>query len=96
MSAPKIITTHVCPPIPVRSFDWCAYLDGREEDGPKGWGATEAEAIADLRENCEDWPRRCKTNIVDPQDGSCWHCHAAQGSLCRDGAVMWRRREAQP
>lgn len=44
----KIITTHPRPPIPMRSFDWCAYRDGCEETGPVGWGRTEAAAKADL------------------------------------------------
>jgi hypothetical protein len=51
---PVIVTSHDRPPIPDRRFDWCAYRDGREEDGPYGWGRTEAEAIADLLANEED------------------------------------------
>ena len=39
-------TEHVFPPIPDRRFDWCAYRD--PEHHLKGWGRTEAEAIADL------------------------------------------------
>lgn len=38
----------------IRAFDWCAYRDGREEDGIYGWGRTEHEAIADLLE-IESW-----------------------------------------
>lgn len=45
----KIVTSHEYPPIPVRSFDWVAYFEGDEEGGPRGYGATEEEAIADLR-----------------------------------------------
>jgi len=45
---PKIITRHVYPPIPLRSFDWCAYRDGQEELGGYGYGRTEQEAVADL------------------------------------------------
>lgn len=48
--ADKIKTSHVHPPIPVRHFDWLAFIDGQEEEGPYGWGATESEAIADLQE----------------------------------------------
>ena len=51
---PRIVTTFVHPPIPIRSHDWCACIDGTEEDGPYGWGATEAEAIADLQEQLDD------------------------------------------
>lgn len=44
------------PPIPVRSFDWRA-IDDATYDGegcPIGWGATEAEAIANLQEQIEE------------------------------------------
>ena len=50
---PKIVTHHEFPPIPVRSFDWTAHYDGFEEAGPYGYGKTEAEAVADLVENCD-------------------------------------------
>jgi hypothetical protein len=49
--SPKIVTTHVYPPIPVRSCDWAAHYDGYEEGGPYGSGPTEADAIRDLIEN---------------------------------------------
>ncbi len=45
-----IKTQHVFPPIPNRNFDWSACLDGREESGPYGQGATEHIAVADLVE----------------------------------------------
>lgn len=48
----KIVTSHVFPPIPDRSHDWCAYYDGEEEAGLYGYGATEAEAIEDFVTNC--------------------------------------------
>ena len=44
----KIVTHNICPPIPTRGHDWCAYFDGEEELGDYGYGATEAEAVADL------------------------------------------------
>lgn len=46
-----IITSHDMPPVPTRNMDWCAYLDGQEEDGPYGYGPTELEAIAELVDN---------------------------------------------
>jgi hypothetical protein len=49
----KIITTYECKPIPVRNFDWVAYEDGKEEDGIYGYGATEVEAIEELKELLE-------------------------------------------
>lgn len=50
----KIVTVHEYPPIPDRRFDWIAHYEGDEEHGPRGYGATEAEAIADLSNNwCE-------------------------------------------
>jgi len=45
-----IKTEFVYPPIPIRQFDWRAYLDGGEESGPYGYGVTEEAAVADLRE----------------------------------------------
>lgn len=56
MSEREIRTANVFPPIPIRQFDWCAWVDGEEEDGPRGWGETEADAIADLKEILEDKP----------------------------------------
>jgi hypothetical protein len=50
----KIRTEHVNPPIPIRTKDWSAWIDGREEDGPFGYGRTEQEAIADLQELLEE------------------------------------------
>ena len=46
----KIITIHAYPPIPIRDWDWCAYREGREEDGNYGWGRTEGAAIEDLKQ----------------------------------------------
>lgn len=47
--AKKIKTTHIYPPIPDRSYDWCAYYDGDEELGEYGYGPTESAAIDDLK-----------------------------------------------
>ena len=58
----KIVTHHKFPPIPDRSQDWSAYDENTYEPGDidgetgqytggnclVGWGATEAEALADL------------------------------------------------
>jgi hypothetical protein len=46
----KVVTEYVYPPIPIRCYDWQATLEGYDEGDPIGQGATEAEAIADLRE----------------------------------------------
>jgi len=54
----KIVTTHVFPPIPIRTMDWQAHFDDDEPDDNGhmrvGRGATEAEAIADLLENADE------------------------------------------
>lgn len=42
-------TSFVERPIPTNAFDWQAWLDGCEEEGPVGTGATEADAVADLK-----------------------------------------------
>lgn len=44
-----IKTDFANPPIPDRSSDWCAWYDDIGEEGPRGWGRTEAEAISDLK-----------------------------------------------
>ena len=51
------IVTHFDPkPIPDRRWDWEAHSDGYDLGMPVGLGATEAEAIEDLVENCDhDW-----------------------------------------
>ncbi len=54
----KIRTSHDYPPIPTRDMDWSAIdedtYDGAEDSHcPMGHGATEAEAIADLKEQLE-------------------------------------------
>ena len=36
------------PPIPIRSADWSACIDGQEEDGPYGRGETREKALVDL------------------------------------------------
>ena len=45
-----VIVSYVCPPIPTRSADWCAYLeqDEGEEGAPCGWGVTKLGALEDL------------------------------------------------
>ena len=53
----KIVTDHVYPPIPDRRFDWSA-VDGDTYGGEEcdliGYGATEAEAVADLKKQLEE------------------------------------------
>lgn len=53
---PTIKTEYWPPPIPVRNCDWTAWDDNTfdGEGCPVGYGATEAEAIADLLEQIED------------------------------------------
>jgi hypothetical protein len=46
----NIQTSFVYPPIPVRDFDWQAYVEGYEPGDALGHGATEEEAITDLLE----------------------------------------------
>jgi hypothetical protein len=50
----KVVTTHIYPPIPLRTFDWCAHFEGEEERGGYGYGRTEQEALADLAEIWRD------------------------------------------
>jgi len=50
----KLVVTHVNPPIPIRTHDWSAHLEGDEEAGAKGWGETRRDAILDLLVELED------------------------------------------
>lgn len=50
----KIVTKYDPPPIPLRNFDWHAVTTDYDEGEPIGYGRTEAEAIADLREQLEE------------------------------------------
>lgn len=45
-----VVTSYIYPPIPWRDNDWLACFDG-DEEGPQGWGRTEADAIEDLIDN---------------------------------------------
>jgi hypothetical protein len=51
---PKIITRYICPPIPDRRFDWSAVTEDFDLGSPNGFGATEQEAIDDLRKQIEE------------------------------------------
>lgn len=49
-----VIKTYYDPkPIPTRAFDWCARLDDYDAGDPLGYGASEADAIRDLKEEIE-------------------------------------------
>ena len=54
MNSPKIVTSYQFPPIPDRSFDWSAVTDNYDLGHPIGHGATEAEAIADLKTQLDE------------------------------------------
>jgi hypothetical protein len=52
--AKAIITSHDCPPVPLRGADWSARFEWYgpdEEDQPVGLGETEAKAVLDLLTN---------------------------------------------
>lgn len=53
----RVGTIHVqciCPPIPVRFFDYVAWWDGHEEAGYYGYGKTAKEAVAELIEQGDE------------------------------------------
>ncbi len=50
----KITTIYDPPPIPMREFDWVALPDSYDIGSPLGYGATEAAAIAALKERLDD------------------------------------------
>jgi hypothetical protein len=42
------------PPVPTNAFDYCALLEGTEEEGNYGRGATDYQAIWDLLDTLEN------------------------------------------
>lgn len=50
----KIITEHWPKPIPTRKYDYEAWVDGKEETGPVGYGLTEDAAVEDLLEQIDE------------------------------------------
>lgn len=44
----SIVIENICPPIPTRNFDWVAYREGADMDGPYAHGATPEEALKEL------------------------------------------------
>jgi hypothetical protein len=53
-SVKVVHTSHECPPIPVRNYDWAAYGDDYEPGYPVGRGPTEQQAIFDYVMQMED------------------------------------------
>ena len=53
MTRPRILTAWEDMP-----RQWCAWLDGDEESGLRGWGKTEAEAVEELEAFLEDVGRQ--------------------------------------
>ena len=51
-----IVTEYVCQPIPDRCYDWLATLSYYDGDNiqPRGFGATEAEAVLGLMNNMSE------------------------------------------
>lgn len=49
----SVMVQQINPPIPTRVFDWVAWIDGSEEEGPYGFGASKKEALDDLDHNME-------------------------------------------
>jgi hypothetical protein len=63
-SSHTVRTSFWLKPIPIRFYDWEAVLDNYEAGHPIGFGATEADAIADLNEQIEE-----NTPLPDEQPG---------------------------
>jgi len=50
-----IIVDNIRPPVPSVRFDWCAYVDGREEcQRLHGYGPTQQAAVEELMEAIEE------------------------------------------
>ena len=87
----KIVTEYVCPPIPVRGFDWRAVYADYEPGDPVGAGATEAEAMAELVLIATDRAERlCAlrdcTRPGKLTRGGVWFCRMHDDALTRSMA----------
>ena len=49
-----IKVSHDRPPVPVKFYDWSAYVDELHPDGPVGYGETKHRAIYNLLIELED------------------------------------------
>lgn len=89
----KIVTKHICPPIPMRQYDWCAHYDGEEEAGDYGYGATEAEAIADFEEHHRaDHDQRLAAKSTNPMLQGSWTAYVGWSpSMGLDNVETLRR-----
>lgn len=83
-----IRTQYICPPIPFRWFDWVAWVDGNEEQGPFGRGATEQEAIAELYRQLEENPGLIGCSY-------CKHCNRPIRERLFRGMPTWFTEEGQ-
>ena len=76
----KIVTNRVYPPIPDRGHDFCAYLDGFEEDQQYGWGRTKEAAIENLIDSYGDaFCHECYEQIWINGEGML-HCPQCRGT----------------
>ena len=91
----KIRTEFVHPPIPNRNMDWTA-VDEDSYDGPGspiGYGATEQEAIEDLKEQTEAyWELRAERLMTQAQVDA--HAEAAVDAAMAEAAAEERYADA--
>lgn len=57
----KIVISCPFPPIPTSAFDWCAYIEGMEEDTRLyGYGPSPKDALQELMNRLDkfkEWPK---------------------------------------
>lgn len=51
----RAIVEEVKPPVRTKAWDFRAHIDGDDEAGPHGWGATAVDALDDLKDNLDAW-----------------------------------------
>lgn len=91
----KIVTEHTFPPIPVREFDYHAWIDGFEEDGMYGHGRTEREAIEDLIDGYGDhFCHGCNSQIFKEDCTVAKQGHGESILVCPCGSDNLERIEA--
>ncbi len=90
----KIVTYHLNPPIPIRKYDWEAYLDGHEESPYTGWGRTEEDAKKDLIDNWGDmYCHSCNSHVFREECSVALQGHGESLIVCTCGSDNVERIE---
>ncbi len=61
----RVETRYIRPATVARSHDWQAFFPDCEDEGPVGWGETEADAVKDLADQVSDLWLCCENEVIE-------------------------------